>query len=604
MRPSGHPFVSALRSHNSPGFSPRRGSSSFVQFRRNPHLLPFGGLSLLMMGLAAPLFVLSGADPSLAGCDESFYAQMARELLRGGDWLGPTFLGEPFFEKPPLLTWGVALSFALYGVNEWAARLPGILAALLSIPLMGWIGRPFLPMRAALLGMAVLPLCYLWVQQGRLVGQDVPLTFLELLGILGLVNGIRGYKVWFWLTGVAFGLGLLMKSAMILLPGAALIPYLAQQRRHWLGSAQFWLALGLGLGMFGLWLGLAMQVYGPQVLTTLVGKVWDLGQEPFHADATGWYYLWHIPVHGFPWTVLAPVGGFLLVRQQPGSTLLIWSFPLLLLLLLQLYPTKTPYYTVQLYPWLALLAGVALDQSRQCCGAIALAMRGRVFASALRSNSGAEHLKPRLAQVLSWGLAAVGLLLLGLGVAVRLGVEGLELLQPHAWPLVAMGLLYLLLPGIWSWRRVLRCAGELWVGTLLLAGILAMITIVLRPDFGNFSPAFAQMDWDQMLPPVRGSGTGSLAESGETVVDIGRSGLPDVCQAQAIAFYTPNPGRWVDDQALEQGDYGDYLWVSPVQAKQVEIRGLGLQPLAEVEGWQLVRRLDPLRDSVPLTRSE
>ncbi|MFS8798890.1 ArnT family glycosyltransferase [Synechococcus sp. R60.3] len=582
MRPLSHLFASALRSHNSPGFSPPRGSlgsSSFVRFRRNPHLLPFWGLSLLMMGLAVPLFVLSGADPSLAGCDESFYAQMARELLRRGDWLGPTFLGEPFFEKPPLLTWSVAFSFALYGVNEWAARLPGILAALLSIPLVGWIGRPFLPMRAVLLGMAILPLCYLWVQQGRLVGQDVPLTFLELLGILGLINGIHGHKVWFWLTGVAFGLGLLMKSAMILLPGAALIPYLAQHRRQWLGSAQFWLALGLGLGIFGLWLGPAMQVYGPQVLTTLVGKVWDLGQEPFHADATGWYYFWHIPVHGFPWTVLALVGGFLLVRQQPGSTLLIWSFPLLLLLLLQLYPTKTPYYTVQLYPWLALLAGVALDQ--------ALAMRGRV--------SGAEHLKPRLAQVLSWGLAAVGLLLLGLGVAVRLGVDGLELLQPHAWPLVVMGVLYLLLPGICSWWRVLRCAGELWVGILLLVGILAMITIVLRPDFGNFSPAFAQMDWNQMLPPsVRAIRTESSTEAGETVVDIGRSGLPDVCQAQAIAFYTPHPGRWVDDQALQRGEYGDYLWVSPVQAEQVEIRDLGLQPLAAVEGWQLVRRLDPL----------
>lgn len=583
MRPFGNP--------NRLGSSPSRrslpGSSSFVQFRRDPHLVPFWGLSLLVMGLAVPLFVLSGADPSLAGCDESFYAQMARELLRGGHWLGPTFLGEPFFEKPPLLTWSVALSFALYGVNEWAARLPGILAALLSIPLVGWIGWFFLPMRAAFLGMAVLPLCYLWVQQGRLVGQDVPLTFLELLGILGLVNGIRGHRVWFWLTGVAFGLGLLMKSAMILLPGAALIPYLVQQRRRWMGSAPFWLALGLGLGIFGLWLGPAMQVYGPQVLTTLVGKVWDLGQEPFHADATGWYYFWHIPVHGFPWTVLALVGGFLLVRQQPGSTLLIWSFPLLLLLLLQLYPTKTPYYTVQLYPWLALLAGVALDQ--------ALAMRGRVSGADRVSGTESLHLKPRLAQVISWGLAAVGLLLLGLGVAVRLGVDGLELLQSHAWPLVSMGLLYLLLPGIWSWRRVLRCAGSLWVGTLLLAGILAMITIVLRPDFGNFSPAFARMDWSQMLPPsVRAIRTESSTESGETVVDIGRSGLPDVCQAQAIAFYTPNPGRWVDDQALRRGEHGDYLWVSPVQAEQVEIRDLGLQPLAEVEGWQLVRRLDPL----------
>jgi hypothetical protein len=379
-----------------------------------------------------------------------------------------------------------------------------------------------------------------------------------------------------------------MKSAMILLPGAALIPYLVQQRRRWMGSAPFWLALGLGLGIFGLWLGPAMQVYGPQVLTTLVGKVWDLGQEPFHADATGWYYFWHIPVHGFPWTVLALVGGFLLVRQQPGSTLLIWSFPLLLLLLLQLYPTKTPYYTVQLYPWLALLAGVALDQ--------ALAMRGRVSGADRVSGTESLHLKPRLAQVLSWGLAAVGLLLLGLGVAVRLGVDGLELLQPSC--LAAGGdgcFVPLAARDLELARGCCAVPASLWVGTLLLVGILAMITIVLRPDFGNFSPAFARMDWNQMLPPsVRAIRTESSTEAGETVVDIGRSGLPDVCQAQAIAFYTPHPGRWVDDQALQRGEYGDYLWVSPVQAEKVEIRDLGLQPLAAVEGWQLVRRLDPL----------
>jgi 4-amino-4-deoxy-L-arabinose transferase-like glycosyltransferase len=569
MRPFGNP--------NRLGSSPRRGSlppaSSFVQFRRDPHLFSFWALSLLIVGLAVPLFVLSGADPSLAGCDESFYAQMARELLRGGNWLGPTFLGEPFFEKPPLLTWSVALSFALYGVNEWAARLPGILAALLSIPLIGWIGRAFLPSRAALLGMAVLPLCYLWVQQGRLVGQDVPLTCLELLGILALVNGIRGHRRWFWLAGVAFGLGLLMKSAMILLPTAALIPYLWQQRQHWLGSVPFWLGLLLGLGIFGLWLGLAISLYGAKVLLTLVGKVWDLGQEPFHADATGWYYFWHIPIHGFPWTVLALVGGWLLLRQKPGSTLLVWSFPLLLFLLLQLYPTKTPYYTVQLYPWLALLAGVVLDQ------ALPFPLRSALPATVGR---GSRRDRPHVAQVLSWGLAAVGTLLLGLGLALKRDVEGLGLLQPHAWPLMAIGLLYLLLPAIWSWRRVLHYAGELWVGTLLAASLLAVVSIVLRPDFGNFNPAFAQMDWRQML---------GSADPDFPTVDIGRSGLADVCQAQALAFYTPNPGRWVDNQALQAGKHGDYLWVSPVQAQQISIQNLGLQPLAEVEGWQLVRRL-------------
>ncbi|MEN9211780.1 MAG: hypothetical protein Q6K35_03090, partial [Thermostichus sp. DG02_4_bins_136] len=48
--------------------------------------------------------------------------------------------------------------------------------------------------------------------------------------------------------------------------------------------------------------------------------------------------------------------------------------------------------------------------------------------------------------------------------------------------------------------------------------------------------------------------------------------------------------------ALRRGEHGAHLWVSPVQAEQVELATLGLQPLAQVEGWQLMRRSSPEPD--------
>lgn len=561
-----------------------------MQLRRDPQTGPFFGLSLLIMGLAVPLFILNGGSQSLAGCDESYYAQMARELLTSGSWLIPEFLGEPFFEKPPLLQWLVALSFRLYDINEWSARLPGILCGLGSIPLIGWIGRQCLPTRAAVIGMAVLPLSYLWIQEGRLVGQDVPLTFLELLGIAALIGGMRGSPFWFGVTGLALGLALLMKSAMVLLAGAALIPYLVAQaviswhnhRIPWFLSWQFWVGIGSGIGLFGLWLGLASRMYGSQVWQGLIGKVDQLGSTSFHTDITWVYYLWHIPAHGFPWSVLGIWGGIFLIRQQPWRSLLIWSFPLMLLLLLQVYPTRTHYYTVQLYPWLALLAGVTLDQAMQLWQS---SRSGQLWNPVGRGSMPqfSMHLRQAfpLALWISWALALVGWLILGLAGAVVLGVEGLEILQPHIAALIMVGMLYTILPLIWLGRRMVQSSETVWLLTLLMASGVVMVSAITRPDFGNFNPAlaqFAQQEWIDVLPL-------------ETSVDIGRSGLADVCEAQAHAFYTPNPGQWIHDEDLRSGRFGSHIWISPVQWQEYGSQLPNLELLAEVEGWRLMEKV-------------
>ncbi len=76
----------------------------------------------IVAAAAVVLFTNLGAV-ALWDEDEPLYASCAREMLQRGDWVVPTFNGEIFPEKPPLMFWLMMGSFQLFGVTEFAARV-------------------------------------------------------------------------------------------------------------------------------------------------------------------------------------------------------------------------------------------------------------------------------------------------------------------------------------------------------------------------------------------------------------------------------------------------------------------------------------------------
>lgn len=68
----------------------------------------------------------------LIGPDEPRYAQIAREMFLRGDLITPTLGGHVWFEKPALLYWMMILSYKLFGVSEWSARLPAAVSGVLT----------------------------------------------------------------------------------------------------------------------------------------------------------------------------------------------------------------------------------------------------------------------------------------------------------------------------------------------------------------------------------------------------------------------------------------------------------------------------------------
>ncbi|MEW6695320.1 Undecaprenyl phosphate-alpha-4-amino-4-deoxy-L-arabinose arabinosyl transferase [Tepidimonas thermarum] len=74
------------------------------------------------------LLVHLGGAP-LFDVDEGAFSEATREMLERGDYLSTWLNGAPRFDKPILIYWLQALAVAVFGVTEWAFRLPSALAA-------------------------------------------------------------------------------------------------------------------------------------------------------------------------------------------------------------------------------------------------------------------------------------------------------------------------------------------------------------------------------------------------------------------------------------------------------------------------------------------
>jgi 4-amino-4-deoxy-L-arabinose transferase-like glycosyltransferase len=105
---------------------------------------------LLLAGLALLLFPNLGAAPLERA--EIYFMDGARSMVEGGDWLVPTYRGEPFFDKPAFTYWLMALSMLWMGPTPGAARLVPALAALAVVLVTLHLGRLLYDRRTALLG--------------------------------------------------------------------------------------------------------------------------------------------------------------------------------------------------------------------------------------------------------------------------------------------------------------------------------------------------------------------------------------------------------------------------------------------------------------------
>jgi 4-amino-4-deoxy-L-arabinose transferase-like glycosyltransferase len=90
---------------------------------------------LVLITLWAVIYMAGLSHPALLDDADTVHAEAAKEMLQRNDWVTLYANGIRYLEKAPLMYWGVATSYKLFGVSEWSTRSPlmlGVLAMILS----------------------------------------------------------------------------------------------------------------------------------------------------------------------------------------------------------------------------------------------------------------------------------------------------------------------------------------------------------------------------------------------------------------------------------------------------------------------------------------
>jgi 4-amino-4-deoxy-L-arabinose transferase-like glycosyltransferase len=205
--------------------------SSIHWFARNP-------LVLLVFAVAVARLIMLGSYP-LMDTTEARYGDIGRMMAESGDWITPWFRpGVPFWGKPPLSFWCTALSFKLFGVNEFTARLPHWILGVLG----GWLVWDLAARRSireAVIAVSLLTGCLIYYFSSGAVMTDMALTLGLTLSMWsfwlavqpdqlpGLHNRAR------WLFFVSLGWGLLAKGPLApVLAGLAIGAWLLASRSY------------------------------------------------------------------------------------------------------------------------------------------------------------------------------------------------------------------------------------------------------------------------------------------------------------------------------------------------------------------------------------
>ena len=315
------------------------------------------------------LYLYNLGELPLRDWDEGIVAGVARNIWRGMPdsdvWLYPTInYDQPYWNKPPLIHWLIALTYSCFGVSEWTTRLaPAILSAL-SVPLLYKLAREVLPSR---IGAIFSTLAYLtllpMVRHGRLAMLDGAIACWFIFTIWCLLRS-RSRPKYFLGVGIGLGLACLTKGIMMgVLLGAIAVIFLLWDAPKFLFNGYLWIALILGTFPALAWYMLQYWHYGEQFLGVSLGeqtfnRIW---QSVSDRSAPPWYYLLEILKYTLPWLLFLPGGIAIAIREKDRSwakLALVWGG--IYLIAISLMATKLPWYIIPFYPAFSLLIGASL----------------------------------------------------------------------------------------------------------------------------------------------------------------------------------------------------------------------------------------------------
>jgi len=321
---------------------------------------------------------------------DAVQAAIARSMLASGDWVTGHIDGLQFIEKPPLFYWTIAASYRVFGVHDWAGRIPIALSAIAMALLTALIGIWAFGKRAGFCAGLCIATCVGLFLFTRILLPDAMLTCTIALALWAMLRALEEDephpRAWSIVLAASFGVGMLLKSLIsVAIPVAVGLIYLLITRQ--LFVARTWKRLHPFSGAL---IGLAIAVPWHVLATLRNPPYFDLtlhaGPGQYHGflwfyffdeqilrflnlryprdyDTVPrlWFWLLHL-VWLFPWSVYFPAVSKLSFKpvDRAGRARLLALVWIGFVMVFFTFSTTQEYYSMPIYPALALLLGSAM----------------------------------------------------------------------------------------------------------------------------------------------------------------------------------------------------------------------------------------------------
>lgn len=173
------------------------------------------------------------SPPGLMDDVDAVQAQIARNMLESGDWVTARLNGVAYLEKSPLIYWSMAVSYMLFGVNDWAARIPLALGVIALCWVTARFARWAYGEREGLFAGLILSTCIgLWLFT-RIQIPDAILTLTITIAMWKFLQLMEtGEARHAYIAAAAMGTGLLLKGLIAMLfPIASIVLWLTFTKR-------------------------------------------------------------------------------------------------------------------------------------------------------------------------------------------------------------------------------------------------------------------------------------------------------------------------------------------------------------------------------------
>lgn len=422
----------------------------------SPRAVPFARVMLVAVALLT-LLPANHLIP-LVDRDEPRFARATEEMILRNEWIVPYFNDEYRFDKPILIYWLMRVAYGIFGINEFAARIPSVIFAALYGLVVFEMGRRWFGLRAGFLAAFGLLTCAQMLIHGRSAVADMPMVLAVALSqwaayeLLHNAEDARTERRWFWILYPALGLGFLAKG-----PVAWVVPALAWPAHRWIfwRRALPWRKLRLAQGLpitaaiVAAWgIPALIKTQGQFWRVGMGSHVWERGLETFQGHGGFiFYYLVSALFSYFPWSAWIPGVAATARRKWAAQNAFLVSWLFSTYLLFSLYRTKLPHYVMPAFPAFFLLLGETLADAAD----------GR----------GIER---------AWSRAVLGLgTVMGVAVLIVVAIVPLPVpLQPLRW--AALGTALLLFSLVYLATQVRKLPGRSLFASL--AGIVVALTLL------------------------------------------------------------------------------------------------------------------------------